>query len=187
MPEDSCPVRWAGQQAVVALPGHMDESSAGHIREELLSVINHGARVLTADMTATTWCDHAGADAVARAFQRGVISGTELRLVVSAPIVLRVLSLSGVDQLVSIYPSLDAATAVPPPATVPAQTAAPAGTGSSDQPPPTAPGRQATQPRQLHQRMPPGGDPIKTHDSLPLRCQGLGCSGFREIGCSALP
>jgi hypothetical protein len=69
-------------------------------------------------MTATISCDHAGADAVVRAFQRAVISGTELRLVVTAPIVSRVLSLSGVDRLVSIHPSLEAATAASPPAAV---------------------------------------------------------------------
>jgi hypothetical protein len=61
-------------------------------------------------MTATIWCDHAGAGAVVRAFQRAVISGTELRLVVTAPAVSRVLSLRGLDRLVPIYPSLEAAT-----------------------------------------------------------------------------
>jgi hypothetical protein len=45
------------------------------------------------------------------AYQRGVTGGTELRLVVTAKIVSRVLSISGVDRLVSIYPSLEAATA----------------------------------------------------------------------------
>jgi anti-sigma B factor antagonist len=117
VPESICPVRWAGQQAVVAFPERIDESSAGPIREELLSVIDDGATALIADMTAAIWCDHAGADAVARAFQRAVISGTELRLVVTAPTVLQVLSLSGLDQLVPIYPSLAAATATSPPAT----------------------------------------------------------------------
>jgi hypothetical protein len=83
-------------------------------------------------MTATISCDHAGAEAVARARRRAVISGTELRLVVTAPIVRRVLSVSGVDRLVSIYPSLESATAVRQPAPVPALAGgtAAAGTGS---------------------------------------------------------
>jgi anti-anti-sigma factor len=119
MREDIDPVQWAGQQAVVALPVHMDASNAGQILEELLSVTNGGATALVADMTAT-WCDHAGADAVVRAFQRAVISGSELRLVVTAEHVLRVLSLSGLDHLVSIYRSLEAAAAASPPAEVPA-------------------------------------------------------------------
>lgn len=111
MLEDSYPVQWAGQQAVLALPEHVDESNAGQIQDKLLSVINRGARALIADMTATISCDHAGADAVVRAFQQAVISGTELRLVVTAQTVRRMLSFSGVDRLVSIYPSLEAATA----------------------------------------------------------------------------
>jgi anti-sigma B factor antagonist len=113
--EDICPVRWAGQQALVAFPEHMDQSNAGRIGEALLSVVGRGTTVLIADMTATIWCDHAGAGAVVRVFQRAVVSGTELRLVVTAPAVSRVLSLSGVDRLVPIYPSLEAAMAASAP------------------------------------------------------------------------
>ena len=133
MLEDLCPVDWAGRQAVVALPEHIDVSNVGQIREELLSVINRGATALIADMTATISCDHAGADAVMRAYRRAVVSGTELRLVVTAPIVSRVLSISGVDRLVSIYPSLEAATAASMPAAVPAPVAKPARAGTSAQ------------------------------------------------------
>ena len=115
---DIYPVQWTGRQAVIALPEHIDVSNAGQIREELLSVINRGARALTADLTATISCDHAGADALVRAYQRAVISGTELRLVVTAQFVRRMLSLSGLDRLVSIYPSLEAATAARTPAAV---------------------------------------------------------------------
>jgi anti-anti-sigma factor len=99
----------------------VDVSNAGQIGDELLSVINRGARVLIADMTATASCDHTGAGAVVRAYQRGVTGGTELRLVVTAQIVSRVLSISGVDRLVVIDPPLEAATAARPPVTVLAQ------------------------------------------------------------------
>ena len=117
MRENICPVRWGGQQALVAFPEHMDQSNAGRIGEKLLSVIDRGAAVLIADMIATIWCDHAGAGAVVRAFQRAVVSGTELRLVVTAPAVSRALSLSGVDRLVPIYPSPGAAMAASAPVT----------------------------------------------------------------------
>jgi hypothetical protein len=39
MRSEVCPVQWTGEQAVVALPEHTDVSNAGHIREDLLSVI----------------------------------------------------------------------------------------------------------------------------------------------------
>jgi anti-sigma B factor antagonist len=130
MREDIDPVPWAGRQAVVALPVHMDASNAGQIREALLSVINGGATALIADMTATTSCDHTGANAVVRAFQRAVICGTQLRLVVTASYVSRVLSLTGLNPLVPIYPSLEAATAPSPLAEVLAVVAGP-GLGGS--------------------------------------------------------
>ena len=108
---DTYPVRWMGRQAVVALPEHIDVSKASQIREELLWVIDRGAAALIADMTATLSCDHSGADAVMRAYQRALASGTQLRLVVTAPIVRRVLGVSGLDRLIPVYPSLEAAPA----------------------------------------------------------------------------
>jgi anti-sigma B factor antagonist len=108
---DSYPVRWMGRQAVVALPEHIDVSNASQIREELLWVINRGAAALIADMTGTLSCDHSGVDAVMRAYQRALASGTQLRLVITAPIVRRVLEVSGLDRLIPVYPSLEAATA----------------------------------------------------------------------------
>ncbi len=111
MQEDAFAVRWSGRQAVVSLPEHIDVSNAGQIRELLLSVINRGALVLIADMSATVSCDHGGADAVVRAYQRAVVSGAQLRLVVTAPIVRRLLALEGLDRLVSIYQSVEAAVA----------------------------------------------------------------------------
>ena len=133
MPEDIYPVRWAGKQAVVTFPEDIDVSNAGQIREQLLSVINRGAAVLIADMTATVSCDYAGGEAVIRAYQRAVISGTDLRLVVTAQIVRRVLSYNGLDRLVSIYPSLEAAQAVKAPAEVLGLVPRPASVRAGDQ------------------------------------------------------
>lgn len=109
--EDTYPVEWNGRQAAVTLPEQVDVSNAGQIREELLSVINRRATVLIVDMSATVSCDHAGAEAVERAYRRAVASGTQLRLVVTAPIVRRVLAVNGLDRLVPMYPSLEAAVA----------------------------------------------------------------------------
>jgi len=46
-----------------------------------------------------------------RAYQRALASGTQLRLVVTAQIVRRALDLRGLDRLVSVYPTLEAAAA----------------------------------------------------------------------------
>jgi anti-anti-sigma factor len=137
--EDICPVRWVGKQAVVTLPEDIDVSNVGPIREQLLTLINRGAAVLIADMTATVSCDYAGAEAVIRAYQRAVISGTDLRLVVTAQIVRRVLSHNGLDRLVSIYPSLEAAQAVRTPAEVLGLVPRPASVRADDQALPRCP------------------------------------------------
>jgi anti-anti-sigma factor len=101
---DTYPVRWAGRQAVVTLPGHIGASSARQIREELLAVISRGAETVIADMTATTSCDHAGANAVVRACQQAVVSGAELRLAVTSRSAGRVPGFGGLDGLVSNFP-----------------------------------------------------------------------------------
>lgn len=109
MPEDTYPIRWMDQQAVVTLPECIDRSNADQVREQLLLAINRGAAVLIADLAATVSCDYSGVDALARAYRRADASGTDLRLVISADVVRRVLSPSGLDRLISVYPTLEAA------------------------------------------------------------------------------
>ena len=111
MADDLFPATWTGRRAIVSFPGQVDISNVDQLRDRLLSVINRGATVLIADMTRTVSCDHAAVDAIARACQRAATSGTQLRLVVTAPLVRRVLSIEGLDRLVPIYPRLDAAIA----------------------------------------------------------------------------
>ena len=104
-------MQWTGRQAVVTLPQHIDGSNAGQIRERLLWIINRGAAVLIADLAGTLSCDYGGAEALARAHHRAAANGTELRLVVTADAVRRVLRVSGLDRPVAVYPDLDGAIA----------------------------------------------------------------------------
>jgi len=126
MPDELFPVTWAGRHAIVSFPGQVDISNVDQLRDRLLSVINRGATVLIADMTGTVSCDHTAVDAIARACQRAEASGTQLRLVVTAPLVRRVLSIEGLDRLVAIYLRLDAAVA--------AESALPALSGTASPP-----------------------------------------------------
>ena len=111
MPDETCPVQWTGQQALVTLPQHINSANADQLREQLLWIINRGATVLIADLTGTVSCDFSGADALARAHHRAVANGAELRLVVTADVVRRVLARNSLDRLVAIYPDLDGALA----------------------------------------------------------------------------
>ena len=125
MPDDLFPVTWKGRRAIVSFPGQVDISNVDQLRDRLLSVINRGAAVLIADMTSTVSCDHAAVEAIARACQRAAVSGTQLRLVVAAPLVRRVLSIEGLDRLVAIYPRLDAAIAAGSAVPAPSRTTSP--------------------------------------------------------------
>ena len=93
---------------VVALPEQIDLSNAAGIAEELTTAVSRNAVVII-DMSATRFCDCAGARAVVRAYTRASDSGTELRLVVTAALVRRIFGLMGVDRLLDLYPSVAAA------------------------------------------------------------------------------
>ena len=59
----------------------------------------------------TTFIDSAGVTALVRASRRAAASGATVRLAVTAPPVLRVLNLVGIDQLIEVHPSVTAAQA----------------------------------------------------------------------------
>ena len=88
---------WLRGAAVITLPVEIDISNADQVRDELLSLLNRGPAVLLVDMAETTFCDSAGVNALVRAHQRATANGAELRLVVAAPGVQRVLAITGVD------------------------------------------------------------------------------------------
>jgi anti-sigma B factor antagonist len=108
---DSCPVRWAGHRAVVALPGEIDVTNSAQVSAALRQTLADGAVVLVADMTATTFCASDGVKALIDARAAAVAAGAQLRVAGVAPgsVVRRVLELTGADQLLDLYPSLDAA------------------------------------------------------------------------------
>jgi anti-sigma B factor antagonist len=109
--EERFPVSWYGHTAVVKLPAEIDLTIADAAREALLSVLNQGAPGLVVDMTATTFCDSAGITALVRAARRAAANGATMRLAATAPPVLRVFSLVGIDRLIDIHPSAEAARA----------------------------------------------------------------------------
>jgi anti-anti-sigma factor len=116
--EERFPTTWSGRTAVVTAAGEIDLTNAEWLRDALLSALNAGACCLVADLTATTFLDSAGVTALVRASRRASASDAVLRLAVTAPAVLRVLNLVGIDQLISIYPSVATALNSLPQATV---------------------------------------------------------------------
>jgi anti-sigma B factor antagonist len=109
--QERYPVLWIGQVAVVTLPAEIDVTNADTVQDELLAALNQGAVLLIADMSTTDFCDSSGVSAMVRVFRRAVTSGSALRLVVGTPAVQRVLSITGVDRLVDVFPSVAASLA----------------------------------------------------------------------------
>jgi anti-sigma B factor antagonist len=106
-------VLWIGQVAVITLPGEIDVNNAELVREDLFSVLDDGAVLLVADLSKTTFCDSAGVSALVGTFRRATGSGSSMRLVVATPAVQRVLSITGVDRLVEVFPSVAGSLAGP--------------------------------------------------------------------------
>jgi anti-sigma B factor antagonist len=105
-------VQRAGQHAVITMPAEIDAATADEARRALLAAVSSGAAILVIDMSRTTFCDSAGLKAIIAAHTQATKAGTQLRLV--AIEVLRILTIVGIDQLIPIYPTLEAALPEPP-------------------------------------------------------------------------
>jgi anti-anti-sigma factor len=113
------PVRWLNRHAVVQLPAKVDQSNAEPVRQQLQAVVTRDLLVLIADLSGTTDCDHACGEVLAQVYQRAMITGTDLRLVVGTGAVPRLLQITGLDRVVPVYPSMAAAIGATRPADAP--------------------------------------------------------------------
>ena len=101
--------RRAGPQAIITMPAEIDAANADQARQALLAAATPGVTVLIIDMSGTTFCDSAGLHAIIAAYRQAAAAGIQLRLVTTS--VLRIFQVTGADQLIPIYPTLDAAQA----------------------------------------------------------------------------
>jgi PAS domain S-box-containing protein len=109
MTDGIAPLEWSGRRAVVTFPEHVGGLDAAQIGEQLLGALSQGAVTLIADMSSTASCDPAAVAAVGRAYQRAVASQAQLRLVISAPEIRRLITDEAMDRLVPVYATLEAA------------------------------------------------------------------------------
>ena len=98
----------ARRAVVVALPEEIDLTNAAGVAEQLTLALGRHPIVII-DMSATRFCDCAGARAIVRAHKRAAEGGAELRLVVTADPMRHILGRLGVDRLLDLYPSVEAA------------------------------------------------------------------------------
>jgi anti-sigma B factor antagonist len=100
----------AASSIVVRLPAEVDLTNAAAVGEELARAVGSGARMVVADLSATTFCDSAAIRTLLGAADDAAASGAELRLVVpdSGP-VRRIIDLLGLGQVLPVDPTLPAA------------------------------------------------------------------------------
>lgn len=109
MPETGFPVEMAGGVPVVAAPGEIDVTSADDLRTALVAAAARGHGTFVVDMSLTRFCDSSGLHALVAAHRRAQAEGGEMLLVVPDAAVLRVLAITGVDQVIPNFVSLDEA------------------------------------------------------------------------------
>ncbi len=98
---------------VVSAPVELDVSNADELRQLLLACADEGHAVLVVDMCETAFCDSTGLHQLVRAHKRATAAGGEVRLVITAPTVLRLFAIVGIDRFFPIFKSLDEAVASP--------------------------------------------------------------------------
>jgi len=102
-----------GGLPVVAGPEEIDIRNAGQLRSALLTAAARHSTVLV-DLSQTEFCDSSGLNVLVRALRRAQADGGQVRLVATRPAVLRILSVTGIGHLFSVYGSLDEALAAAP-------------------------------------------------------------------------
>lgn len=110
MSVEGWPVQWVGQRAIVTFPDEIDANNAYDARDCLVALIEQDdARIVVADLSQTTFCDSAGITALATARRKAVTYGAVFALVCSSPQVLRILELTGLDQMLQPFATVDEA------------------------------------------------------------------------------
>jgi phosphoserine phosphatase RsbU/P len=106
-------VRWSGRHAVVTMPAEIDITNAAGVSDLLAAVAGESPEAITADMTATVFCDSAGVSALAHAHELAAASGGELRLALGHSPAARIVQLIGLDQIVPVYRNVAQSLAAP--------------------------------------------------------------------------
>lgn len=102
---------------IVPLPAEIDIANGAAVGQQLCSAFAPGVTIVIADMTATVFCDSSGVSQLVLAHHCAAAHRAQLRLVVPHDQVLGVLKVTGVDHMLAVYPSLDAALAAASPST----------------------------------------------------------------------
>ena len=98
-----------GGYVIAALSGELGIGSAPALREQLLSLLRAASHLII-DLSAVEHADASGLAALVGSGRRARLLGGSLRLAAPSPEVARVLSATGIDRYLDIFPTIRAAT-----------------------------------------------------------------------------
>jgi len=116
MPDAGLPVEMVSGVPVVVTPEEVDITNVAGLRRALLETAAARHGTLVVDMSRTAFCDTAGIHALVSAHKQARAERGELRLVITTPMVQRILTITGLDHLIPQFGSRQDALAAPPPA-----------------------------------------------------------------------
>lgn len=98
---------------VVELDGELDLASAPDLRARLLELVNKRPELVVLDLSKLSFVDSTGISLFVVAHQRFAESGIPFRLAGATPAVRRLLEITKLDELFSLYDAPDAALETP--------------------------------------------------------------------------
>ncbi len=93
---------------MVTVGGEIDLYTAPQLRSGLLQALEDGARRLVIDMSRTEFCDSTGISVLLSAMKRSRDKGGDLELVAPKAAVMKVLEVTGLNEVFTIHSGLDA-------------------------------------------------------------------------------
>jgi anti-sigma B factor antagonist len=103
--------RPTGEVPVVAVSGEVDVYSAPVLKERFGELLRDGASTLVVDLTAVSFLDSTGLGALVEARALTSEQGGTLPLVCTQDRILKLFTITGLDGVFAIHPTLDAALA----------------------------------------------------------------------------
>ncbi len=97
-------------RSVVSVAGEVDVATAPDLRSRLDEAVDRGGLVIT-DLLGVTFIDSTALGVLIGSLKRAQASGGELRLVVADTRILKIFEITGLTNLFTIFPTLDAAMA----------------------------------------------------------------------------
>jgi anti-sigma B factor antagonist len=109
MQEAGFPIEVIEGVAVVATPEEVDVTNAAGLQTALRRAADDGHTRLVVDMSGTRFCDSFGIQALAAAQQSALAEDRLLVLAVPGPAVMRALELTGINEIIPSFASLEEA------------------------------------------------------------------------------